>query len=366
MNTVGIHTISALALTCLIAASGTSAAGTGDFELRRSSFSGSGGQSAGGSFTVQNTTSQPDAGVAGGDDFQVTGSIAGGDPPSCTVLATATGLVATEGYCPGVHLGWIDTNSHETGYRVRRDGVELAVTSANATQYVDTTAVPGAEYAYSIVATNACGDANASPPIPGHRPLDPVAPDNISISFVSSNMDSVVLALSWNDNAADETVQTIYNNINSNRTVLATLPPDAETAQVTLLQGENYCFEVTAENCGVEAVSDPVCIVTSDVPEVRVPLPPAAFALGRISPNPFRSKVTIDFEVPRAETMSLRVFDLSGRLIDTLQDGMVEPGRHTITWSMTDSRRRSAASGIYFVEMRAPGFREVGRLVLLR
>jgi len=64
--------------------------------------------------------------------------------------------------------------------------------------------------------------------------------------------------------------------------------------------------------------------------------------------------------------VSLRVFDVSGRVVRTLVDGHQAEGARSITWNGTNDRGQSVASGIYFYRMSAPGFTETKKMVLLR
>lgn len=78
------------------------------------------------------------------------------------------------------------------------------------------------------------------------------------------------------------------------------------------------------------------------------------FALSRVSPTPTRGPAVIDFAVPRAAHVKLSVLDIQGRLVETLVDGVVSSGRHSVTWNAGNSRNGSGA-GIYFVRMESPG-----------
>jgi len=57
----------------------------------------------------------------------------------------------------------------------------------------------------------------------------------------------------------------------------------------------------------------------------------------------------VSFSLLTASTVRVRVFDVLGRLVATLADGFQERGEHRVTWSPT--RRKGAASGVYFVEL---------------
>ncbi|HRB00510.1 MAG TPA: T9SS type A sorting domain-containing protein [Ignavibacteria bacterium] len=79
-------------------------------------------------------------------------------------------------------------------------------------------------------------------------------------------------------------------------------------------------------------------------------------------PNPFNPSTIINFTLPKAQTISLEVFDITGRNIATLINGRVEGGRNSITFNAAN-----LPSGIYFYRMTAAGkFVEAKRMILLK
>jgi hypothetical protein len=69
-------------------------------------------------------------------------------------------------------------------------------------------------------------------------------------------------------------------------------------------------------------------------------------------PNPFNPRTELRFGFPHAVDVKLDIYDIRGRRVIRLIDGMMAAGRHEITWTGTDGRGRGAASGVYFVHMR--------------
>ena len=59
--------------------------------------------------------------------------------------------------------------------------------------------------------------------------------------------------------------------------------------------------------------------------------------------------------------MSLRVFDINGRIVDVLMNGELEAGEHEVIWNAFNH-----SSGIYFVELTSMKNRSVQKLVLLK
>ncbi|MBU0508273.1 T9SS type A sorting domain-containing protein [bacterium] len=88
---------------------------------------------------------------------------------------------------------------------------------------------------------------------------------------------------------------------------------------------------------------------------------PERYILYAPYPNPFNSTVQLQFELPREANVNLRVFDVLGRMVETLADGVRLGGRHAITW---DAQAR--ASGVYFVVLSHPGGTTAHKMVLLK
>ena len=64
--------------------------------------------------------------------------------------------------------------------------------------------------------------------------------------------------------------------------------------------------------------------------------------------------------------MSLRIYDVGGRLVRTLFDGQQAAGQKMVTWDGRDERGRSVASGVYFYRLQAPSYKKTLKMVLVR
>ncbi|MDD5087943.1 MAG: T9SS type A sorting domain-containing protein [bacterium] len=88
---------------------------------------------------------------------------------------------------------------------------------------------------------------------------------------------------------------------------------------------------------------------------------PLEFALDPPFPNPFNAVTRIRYGVDRLESVRLDVFDLQGRRVTTLADGMHTPGRYECAWNATDR-----ASGTYFVRLAGADRARTAKLILLK
>jgi hypothetical protein len=82
--------------------------------------------------------------------------------------------------------------------------------------------------------------------------------------------------------------------------------------------------------------------------------------------NPFVDETGIQLMLPAAVSVEVRVFDHSGRLIRQLYSGVMQPGRHRLSWNGVNSRGQRVASGAYLVDVRAGEQRIMRRVVFLQ
>jgi|GEM_PF-6553396 len=88
---------------------------------------------------------------------------------------------------------------------------------------------------------------------------------------------------------------------------------------------------------------------------------PSEFALKNNYPNPFNPTTQIHYDIPKTSDVTLKVYDITGRLVRTLVDATKEPGRYSVTFDA-----RNLSSGIYFYRLKAASHTSVKRMVLVR
>jgi hypothetical protein len=93
----------------------------------------------------------------------------------------------------------------------------------------------------------------------------------------------------------------------------------------------------------------------------------ATIALFPCRPNPFNAATTIEYELALTGTTRLAVYDLGGRLVRILIDGVTQTaGRHLVTWNGCDDDDRTVAAGTYVCRLQAGEHRAVQLLTLLK
>jgi hypothetical protein len=93
---------------------------------------------------------------------------------------------------------------------------------------------------------------------------------------------------------------------------------------------------------------------------------PAVTSLGQNYPNPFNPETSIPITLARDGRVSLKIYDVSGRLVAALLDERRAAGRHVISWDGRDARGEGVPSGVYFARLVAEGRTSERKLVLVK
>ncbi|MFI5253081.1 MAG: T9SS type A sorting domain-containing protein [Bacteroidota bacterium] len=88
---------------------------------------------------------------------------------------------------------------------------------------------------------------------------------------------------------------------------------------------------------------------------------PNRYSLNQNYPNPFNPATKIEYSLPHASYVTLKVFNLHGEEVATLVNGEVPAGQHVENWNAAN-----VASGMYFYRLRAGTYSETRKLVVLK
>ncbi|MDI6767818.1 MAG: FlgD immunoglobulin-like domain containing protein [Bacteroidota bacterium] len=76
------------------------------------------------------------------------------------------------------------------------------------------------------------------------------------------------------------------------------------------------------------------------------------FTLLQNYPNPFNPTTIIEYELPKAGMVDVKVYDINGRLVRSVLGEHQELGAHQIRWDSKNDAGASVASGVYFYQIR--------------
>jgi hypothetical protein len=115
--------------------------------------------------------------------------------------------------------------------------------------------------------------------------------------------------------------------------------------------------DLTGESTVFEHVTVNVPLVTG----VGESVAPSEFALNQNYPNPFNPSATIEFALPQAVFVTLKVYNVLGEEVATLVDGVEETGYRSIEFDAS-----TLASGVYIYRLTAGSFVKTMKMILVR
>lgn len=99
-------------------------------------------------------------------------------------------------------------------------------------------------------------------------------------------------------------------------------------------------------------------LVQTDRPEVALP---TSTSLHQNYPNPFNAETNISYNLAEAGDVTLKVYDITGRLVETLIERYQETGEHIVTWDASN-----ISSGVYFYKLTCGDYTATKKTDLLR
>ncbi len=128
--------------------------------------------------------------------------------------------------------------------------------------------------------------------------------------------------------------------------------------------GNQLGVQVDTPSSGTVKVHSVSLIVVGSTPATLVkaaPRLPSSFALSQNYPNPFNPSTQIQFSVPQAGFVSLKVYDVLGREVATLINRELAPSSYSITWNAAN-----VPSGVYLYRLDAGNYSVTKKMVLLK
>jgi len=95
---------------------------------------------------------------------------------------------------------------------------------------------------------------------------------------------------------------------------------------------------------------------------MRVPVP-EEYALDQNYPNPFNPETTIEYQLPEAGKVMLKIYNVIGQEIRTLVNEDKEAGYHKIRWDGMDNKGVKVSSGIYIYQLQVGNFLRIKKML---
>jgi hypothetical protein len=302
-----------------------------------------------------------------------TGTLGGGDPPDIEVSATS--FAFGEVHVFGGADRSLTISNQGPGYL----NVDLYLSGAGAPRFfVNGPPTPfqiapgGQEDLIVSFYPNATGSQEASLELASNDPVDP----SLSVSLSGNGYEANLLSLTGTPDPVLPNGTLTFTlvldapagpgdvdvEVGTTVTALILVPP-----VVTVPQGQTQVqFTATAgPDLGTETVyawlrqlfaTDEIHIQSTTGVGDR---PSLALSLGPVVPGPTRRQSVVAFTMPASDRVRLTVFDVRGRSIATLADGVFPAGRHEVEW------RATTGAGMYFLRLETPGATRVLKAIAL-
>jgi hypothetical protein len=175
--------------------------------------------------------------------------------------------------------------------------------------------------------------------------------------------------------SSDPLVGETANLSSSGAAVIVNIPPAGVQTQGTVLTGGVAFHPVGAGPTVIKAAvpdfvttaaGSTTVYVTGTITGAPSTTLPSAFSLEQNVPNPFNPTTTIRFTLPTRAQVNLTVFDVNGRRVITLVDGVMSAGLSSVVWDGRDRRGNQVSSGVYFYRIVEGSNVETRKMLLLK
>jgi hypothetical protein len=111
--------------------------------------------------------------------------------------------------------------------------------------------------------------------------------------------------------------------------------------------GDSYCTIIdTFYTIGINTISEEI---------------PSSYSLKQNYPNPFNPVTNIKFDLPKSSFVSIKVYDISGKEVETIVNEKMQACKYETQWNGS-----MYSSGVYFYKINADGFTETKRMILIK
>jgi len=122
-------------------------------------------------------------------------------------------------------------------------------------------------------------------------------------------------------------------------------------------------FRLVVENpIATSVVLDNLALITIEQTDIEEEVSkPHVFQLNQNYPNPFNPTTVIEYQIPKQSNVSLKIFDVSGKLVETLVHENQRTGSHKVNWDAANH-----PSGIYFYKLMTNDHSKTQKMILMK
>jgi flagellar hook assembly protein FlgD len=86
----------------------------------------------------------------------------------------------------------------------------------------------------------------------------------------------------------------------------------------------------------------------------------------QLHPNPTNCKTNIYFNIKSNSNIELKVFNISGQLVDLLFNNICSAGQYYLTWEGIDLEGKKVSTGLYLIRLSINGTSIIKKLIIIK
>lgn len=137
--------------------------------------------------------------------------------------------------------------------------------------------------------------------------------------------------------------------------------PVSTSSSYTTRSTVNFTLELSVTDTKQNITKSDTKYITIGGTPPKISLLPENFNLSQNYPNPFNPKTKINFQLPEANEVTLKVYDISGREVVELVNCYMRPGYHSVNFEADN-----LPSGVYIYKIKAGKFTDVKKMTLMK
>lgn len=181
--------------------------------------------------------------------------------------------------------------------------------------------------------------------------------DKIFINVVNRSLEDITTMINLTGGGVES--NGIIRTVNGPNFLSNNFEPPYNTVTINSSQisniGKSFNYKFPAHSVtGIELTAKVTSIETDELSITN-------YSLKNAYPNPFNPSTTIGFSIPQHERVTLKVFDILGREVETLVDDKLEPGEHSVVFNA-----KNLSSGVYLYRLATPTFSQTKMMGLVK
>ncbi|MDD5065815.1 MAG: hypothetical protein PHF84_02085 [bacterium] len=279
-----------------------------------------------------------------------------------------TNLTGTPSRTNAVLWQWTDRSFSENYFIVRNTNGALipnGILPVNTVSFLETNLKPNTICKRFLFATNEYGRSPYSATNMSCTYASLV--QEISITLLSETYTESSLKIAWTGNNISSygiERSLVVNNTPVGWELLASSFADPCYIDPAVIQSNTYQYRVTSYNRlstanPGKALSLPFFVRKNERPRTEF------IKDNYISPD--ETRLDIMFDTLSSGLISIKIYNLNGRLVRTIVDAEMAPGRHIYQWLLDNDEKRPVSRGFYFIHIRGPdGLNQIKKVILAR